>query len=260
MLTIAHATSLAEEDRLPFEHGVAMARRSRARLVSVTANPASVEPQAIPSAGEVLARWGLGADEVGHERIMHDCCDDPIDTLLDALGNLAPDLLIAGTHQRSGLARILSASRAEALAANVTCPTLVFPVGAEGFLAGAGELALQTIVVPCGDRAAAQLAIDKARRLVEILGVVPPELVLLHAVEKNDHADLSDLMLPEGWAVRRMLTHDALEHALSESGGAGCIISMATRGHDSFADVVMGSHTDRALRVARCPILVVPIP
>lgn len=260
MLTIAHASSLAEEDRLPFEHGVAMARQCGARLCTVTANPASVDPQAIPSATEVMARWGRDEEVVAYERRTHDCCEDPVDTLLDALRDIDPALVIAGTHQRTGLARFWQASRAEALAANLTAPTLVFPVGAEGFIGERGEVMLGTVVVPCGDREASQLGIDKARWLVDMLGLPPPELVLLHVVEKDDHADLGRLDLPAGWRVQRVITHGALEAALAERSGAGCVAVMATRGHDSFADMVLGSHTDRALRTSRCPVMVVPVP
>ena len=38
-----------------------------------------------------------------------------------------------------------------------------------------------------------------------------------------------------------------------------CLIAMATRGHDGFADVLRGSHSEQVLRDAGCPVLSVPL-
>jgi len=38
-----------------------------------------------------------------------------------------------------------------------------------------------------------------------------------------------------------------------------CLIVMATRGHDGIGDLLHGSHTDRVIREADCPVLSVPI-
>ncbi|MCZ7685014.1 MAG: universal stress protein [Sandaracinaceae bacterium] len=34
---------------------------------------------------------------------------------------------------------------------------------------------------------------------------------------------------------------------------------MATRGQDSLRDALLGTHTERVMRIARCPVLSVPI-
>ena len=109
-MTIAHATALTAEDRPVFEHALALARAANGRLFSVNARTGSDENRTIPDAARLLADWGCTADHVPHEAMIHTCCDDPIDTLLDALRRVAPDLIVAGTHQRSTASRMIFGS------------------------------------------------------------------------------------------------------------------------------------------------------
>jgi nucleotide-binding universal stress UspA family protein len=47
---------------------------------------------------------------------------------------------------------------------------------------------------------------------------------------------------------------------LSTAASEGAdLIAMGTKGHDSFLDAIRGSHTERVLRRAPCPVLVVPV-
>jgi nucleotide-binding universal stress UspA family protein len=257
MLTIAHATALSAEDQRPFEHGVALANRAGAILCSVHAG--SEPPSQIPEAKGLLTRWQL-ADELEHQRIVHDCCDDPVDTVLDALAKLSPDLVICATHQRSGLLRVFADSRAESLAENLRMPTLLFPIGAPGFVSsGDGRIALRRIVIPIGDPEAAKTAVAKATWLAELAGASSLELVLLHV--GSGEAPKVDVPLREGWTWRFVQAEGELDEVVAENAarGSGCVVVMATRGRDSLRDALLGSHTERVLRRASCPMLVVPL-
>lgn len=257
MLTFAHATALSSEDARPFEHSVALAHRAGATLCSVHAG--GELPSAIPEAHELLARW-KAEGPLTHERVVHSCCDDPVDTVLDALRQIAPDLVVCATHQRSGVLRIFADSRAESLADNLSVPTLLFPIGAPGFVSHEdGAITLKRIVIPIGDRQSAEAAIAKATWLGDLIGVERLELELLH-VGAGD-APRVDVPLRAGWTWRFVQAEGALDEVVDERGGdeGGCLVIMATRGRDSLGDALLGSHTERVLRRAHCPLLMVPI-
>jgi len=258
MLTIAHATALSSEDALPFEHGVALAHRSGATLCSVHAG--GEPPTAIPSAQEILTRWKVDTP-LDHQRVVHECCDDPVDTVLDALRKVAPDLVVCATHQRSGVLRIFADSRAESLAENLSVPTLLFPIGAPGFVSSSdGTVTLKRIVIPIGDVESARAAVAKAAWIGDLLGADELDLELLHVGEGR--APRVDVPLHAGWTWRFTQDEGALDDVVDQHSGAegGCLIVMATRGRDSLEDALLGSHTERVLRRTHAPLLMVPLP
>jgi nucleotide-binding universal stress UspA family protein len=257
-LTIAHATEMGPDDAVAFEHGVALARATGGRLYSVNASGASAEGPSLPDAAEVLARWGDDQASIDHEAVVHGCCDDVVDTLLDALRRIGPDLVIAGTHQRSGFDRMLGGSAAEALAGNSPRPTLIFPQGTAGFVAGNGAISLRRIVVPAGDGEAANRGLERALWLGQMVGAEQLEIVLLHVGDASDPLPLP-MIERDGWSVTRRDASGSVEDAIIGAAEQACVVVMATRGHDSAGDALFGSHTDKVLRRVSCPMLVVRV-
>jgi nucleotide-binding universal stress UspA family protein len=261
MTKIAHAAALTDEDVVPFEHGVALARASGGKLFSIHARQGDEgAAELLLDATAVLKGWGDSATTVDAEGVTHECCDDPVDTLLDALTKLQPDLVIAATHQREGIARALVGSRAEAIAHNVSVPTLLLPVGAKGFVSrDDGKIDLQRILVPLGDDAEAKAAVEAAVAIGRMAGATEVELVLLRV---GSATDTPDVTMPDvdGWKVSRTdVPDEKLEDAILAEAEDACLVVMATRGHDSIGDVIRGSHTDRVLHRANCPVLSVPV-
>lgn len=260
MFKIAHAAALTDEDRVPFEHGVALARACGAELVSVHANGAGDAEERMLDAATILVHWGNDAARVSFEKMVHQCCDDPVDTVLDALRKQKADLVVAGTHQRQGIMRALLGSKAEAIAHNVEIPTLLVPVGIDGFVSrDSGTIDLRRVLIPIGDPEAAQAAVDAAATLSRMADAKAVEVVLLHV---GDPADTPKMNLPEvaGWTVRSInVTGMKLEEAVISRAADSCLVVMATRGHDSVGDVLLGSHTDRVLHGVTCPVLSVPV-
>jgi nucleotide-binding universal stress UspA family protein len=261
MITIAHAAALTDEDRVPFEHGVALARSSGARFYSVHADRDPAAAAKMLDAADVLARWGGGDVGVDFRKVVHDCCADPVESVLDALREIAPDLVIAATHQREGLMRMLLGSRAEAISTNVRVPTLLMPIGADGFVSPTdGAIDLTRILVPVGDREAGQIAADRAAWLAALGGADDVEVTLLHVGPERTRPTL---VVPERAGLRFVYEsseHVSLEDAILEAAKSARLIVMASRGHDSIGDVMRGSHTDRVLHRARCAVLSVPVP
>jgi nucleotide-binding universal stress UspA family protein len=257
-MLIVH-TAAFPQDETAFAHGVALAVRYGARLVSIHACAGSEPPPELPSAGPLLQRWGFPADSVTHDRVIHECCDDTVDTLLDAFRDLRPDLLVAATHARSGVARLLSGSVAESVARNVGAPTLLLPIGGAGFVhPGSGQVDLRRILVPAGSAAEAQRALDMAHLLASGSSVNDPEIVLLHV---DDGRPAPGVAVPPGSRVTRRVATGSLDAAISAMAQEldVSLVVMATHGHDGFSDVLLGSVTERVLHALGRPLLWVPL-
>lgn len=234
MITIAHTTDLTGDDLAAFHHAAALAAASGARLVTIHGNAAAAEVSRLPDAAPLAARWGR---PIQHQRICHECCDDVADTVLDAVREVAPQLLVVGTHARHGLAAMLVGSVAEAVARNVAVPTLIVPNHVRGFVdRETGAIDLLRVLVPAGDTDEAERGRTAARALVALAGA-RAEIEILHVA----HGRIVEAILSE-----------ARERQAS-------VIVMVTRGHDGLADVLLGSRTEHLVRDADVPVLWVPI-
>jgi nucleotide-binding universal stress UspA family protein len=257
-LKIAHAAQDADPNEPGFVHAVALAALSGARLTSVHACAAGAPPVELPRASVLMARWGLPEDQALHERLQYSCCDEVDETLLDAFVQLAPDLLVASTHARSGLARILLGSVAEGVARNLRVPTLLLPLGGPQLVdASSGVLRLARILVPAGNAADAQAAVDAAVAFAQLARSESVELVLLHI---DDGTPAPDVQAPSGFRVSQRAAAAPLDRAIAEAAAAlqPELIVMVTHGHDAAADVALSSHTERVLHSTRRPLLWVP--
>jgi nucleotide-binding universal stress UspA family protein len=250
-MLIAHATDLTGDDDRAFVHATALAAAGRAQLVTIHGNPTSANAAELPDAAALAARWGR---TVAHDRRCHECCDDVAETVLDALHGLQPDLVVLGTHGRHGFAALVQDSVAEAIARNLDVPVLVVPNAAHGFVdATTGAIDLSRILIPAGSPSDAQRGIDAARALAQLAGVRDVQLQIVHVGED------APVCATPGVTVTR--TRGKLEDAILEIAAADhvCVIVMATHGHDGVGDVLLGSHTERVIRDAQCPVLAVPV-
>ena len=226
---LAHTTDLSGDDGAAFVHAAALAAASGARLVTIHGNAPPETAAQLPAAAPLAARWSRSID---HERRCHECCDDVTDTILDALHELRPALVIAGTHARRGLGAILHESVSEGLARNLDVPTLVVPNRGRGFVDEAtGRIDLERIVVPAADAAAADVGVAAARKLAALAGISSPSIDVrighdVEAAAKDDRA---------------------------------CVIVMPAEDHRGLLDALLGSHTEHVIHEAGCPVLVVPL-
>lgn len=261
---IVHATDLRPEGGAAFTHAVALARDLGGTLHSLHACGPGQKTRPMPVASELLARWSGGAEPpvVEHRAVTHTCCEDPVDTMLDYLRDHRPDLLVVGTQRATGLTRVMHGSVAESLARNVDVPTLFVPIGFDGFVATeSGAIELGCVLIPAADAALARRGaevLDGLFERAENLGEV--DVVFLHV---GGGPPLSVDGLPErpgvSWRVveREGALVDAVVGCIAEHR-VGLVV-MPTRGHDSVRDVVLGSHTERVMHAAPCPLLSVPV-
>ncbi|MFU8804115.1 MAG: universal stress protein [Bradymonadaceae bacterium] len=256
---IAHATDLHPDGGVAFAHSVALARDTGARLVSLHANPRG-EVRPMPDAATLLMTWSSDSPQIEHIKIVHECCDAPIDTLLDALGQIDADLLIVGTHQWTGLGRALHESVAESVAAQVNIPLLVLPIGKKGFIDHEGRLGLRRILIPAGDFFESTIAVQTLTTLLDRLELSDIDIHLLR-VGDDEVLDSVQTTERDGWRwhkeYREGKVVDEIVAACEDL--ASDLVVMTSRGQDGILDIFRGSQTQRAIRAMSRPILVVPL-
>jgi len=257
--TIVHTTDLVHDERASFEHSAALALVSRSRLISLHANAPQSAAARMPEVEELFGAWNVAAPGFDFTKQVHTCCDDPVDTILDALAELQPSLVVLATHKKSALARVFAGSTAEAVAHNATAPVLILPVDPRGFVDEAtGAIGLQRVLIPIGDAQAAAAAVQAAADFAALAHADVVQFQLMH-VGNPVSVDTSVLSSREGWSVHKLDGHDDIETAIVEQADRACLTVMATRGHDSVGDVLRGSHTDRVLHRTRCPLLAIRV-
>ena len=110
--------------------------------------------EAAPDVRPWLKRWGFPEDHVKHSFYSAEAYDDPADALLAACHTAHPDLLVMPTHARTGLARVLKGIVAEAVARNLSIPSLLLPLDGRRMVSEqTGELALERVLVLGGPEA-----------------------------------------------------------------------------------------------------------
>jgi nucleotide-binding universal stress UspA family protein/quercetin dioxygenase-like cupin family protein len=133
--TILHPTDFSENSRPAFQMACALARDYRATLLVLHVMMPSVSPvlQAPPpdplrpvESQEVLARrpWPQPSDP--QIRVEHRLAEgDPAEEILRLTEALRCDLVVMGTHGKTGLGRALTGSVAEEVLRKAVCPVLV---------------------------------------------------------------------------------------------------------------------------------------
>lgn len=255
---IAHLTDLRPDGGVAFAHSVAIAQVSGAELVSLNAGTGG-EQRPMPDGGNQLKAWTDAAPKFTHKVVIHTCCDDPVDTLLDGLRPMKPDLIIAGTHQWTGLTRAFRGSVTETVAAHGVAPTLVLPIGEPGFIDEAtGEFRLKKILIPVGDSEEIETAIAAITDLLLRLEIEDIDLYLLR-VEGEVPADLLTQEGPN-WRWHTLeRSGDLIDSIIHTCEEVHCdLVVMASRGKDGFLDLFRGTHTQQVMRKVSRPLLAIP--
>ena len=219
---------------------------------------------------EVLERWGLleagsaRADvfarlAVRVKKVGVDTAD-PLDGILRFLGEQPQDLMVLATEGREGLPRFLRGSVAQRAARASGVRTLFVPEGGRGFVGPAeGSLSLQRILVPVAERPDPQAAVESAAWAAEALGVAP---VAIHVLHVGGTPPALDLPTGDGWAWHRVTrAGDPVEEILAAAEELPSdLLVMTTDGRDVLIDAFRGSHAERVVRGASCPVLALPVP
>jgi nucleotide-binding universal stress UspA family protein len=180
--------------------------------------------------------------------------------LLDFIRNTQPDLTVMATHGRSGLQHLLLGSVTENVFRHSFRPVLCVREPEHG-----GALPYRRILVPTDLSLASRLAFPMAALFARQFGA---EIVAVHVVD----AAKAQVEVPsEAWLFSEFFKRDFPGSEITAQVHHGRVwerivetarveradlIVMATRGHDSLADRMVGSNTERVVRHAPCPVLV----
>jgi len=253
-----HVRFLAEEfeARVTLFHAVALPSSQYAQFL---ANEQQVWRLADERARQHLEERAQGL-RVPHEVIVrHDVSAVPalVDlAILDLMQRRRPDLTVMATSGRKGLSGFLLGSVAQQVVLGADRPVLCVRHGEVGPRLPYRRLMVTTDLSPASRRAF-PLAALLARRLgasVTALHVLRPEgpqptAEELRAFLDPDFAGLTveSRVYPAGPPWHRIVAVAGTEEA--------DVVVMATRGHDSVSDSILGSNTERVLRHAPCPVL-----
>ncbi len=257
MITIAIATDLTAEEEPAWLVAAGLAAAAGARLFTVHAATAGDEPRVSPQVTSLAERWGRAID---HVPMMHACCDDVVDTVLDALDLIQPRLVVAATHGRSAWLQLLAGSVSEGIARNTTVPTLFIPIGARQRLVDPsdGRVSFARVLIPAGDAPSAAAAIRATDWLAQLVGAADVEVVVLHVEDGTPIPELPSA--PSLRVTTRSTAGPLVERVAAHAEEMDAtLVVMSTRGHDGIGDALTGSHTEQALRAVRCPLLSVPL-
>lgn len=257
---IAHLTDLHPDGGVAFSHSVALARDAGAQLVSLNAGD-GVNTRPMPNTAALLKSWGNATDSVTHTALTHTCCDDPVNTLIDGLRPMEPELIVVGTHQWKGFSRAVRGSTSEAVAIQGLAPTLVLPIGEPGFIdEQTGEITLRKVLIPVGDDEESTAAIKALTVLLERFKLHDLDLYLLR-VGGDKVPD--ELLAPEGPQWRWQVVErpgNPVDGIVSACDELDCdLVVMASRGQDGFLDMLRGTQTQQVMRKVSRPLLAIPV-
>jgi nucleotide-binding universal stress UspA family protein len=290
--TVLVAADFSEGSRDAFSTACSLVHEDEPRLIVLHV----MGPGPLADERHVAALEGLRAAYVPDRPLAVEYllrAGDPAAAVLAAAAERECDLIVMGTHGRTGLGRLLTGSVAEAVLRHAHCPVLVVrttehPCTTPGTRSHAEEprstaakgrsmQPIATIVHPTDFSECSGVALRVARALA---GEHAAHLILLHVVtliavphldepatvedpetcRQNLEAlcgclDAADLKYPV--SARLKLGESAAE-ILRTADETGCdLLVMGTHGRTGLGRLLMGSVAEEVLRHARCPVLMI---
>jgi nucleotide-binding universal stress UspA family protein len=214
----------------------------------------------------------------------------PAAEILDHAASMKADLIVIGTHGRSGFERLLLGSVAEKVLRKATCAVMTVPSRLTGPAsagpapagpASAGPVLYRHVLCPVDFSEASARALTYAASLAEragadltVLHVVPHEFEYTAGIEYHARMPLEDFLKAREDALERQLSEvvaavpatcrvDSLmthgkpwREVLRVAADRGSdLIVMGVLGRGAVDLLLFGSTTQHVVREARCPVL-----
>ena len=267
---IFHPSDFTPESDVAFVHALKAALLAKAELTILHVSPKhELEWAEFPGVRSTLERWGLLPKNSSQTDVatlginikkVQARHDDPVESVTAYLGTHNTDLIVLATDQQKGKVQWLSQSIAAPIARKSRQMTLFIPKGQEGFVSVRdGSVSLTSILIPVAATPAAQPAVHAAARMASGLNCAAGVFTLVHVGEK---ADMPQVEMPDvsGWKWNTVVHSGDVVEVISETASvarAGLIV-LTTEGRHGFLDVLRGSHSERILQQAPCPLLAIP--
>jgi len=290
--TILFGADFSEGSREAFRAACSLAVAGQARIhVLHVIEPNWVPEEPVPFGQAVVGFYDAPAEGGRHESLnrrmremyapnlpvdveYHLREGDAAGEILRMAGQLRPDLIVVGTHGRTGLSWLLAGSVATSVVQRAECPVLALhrperPRTIED---------IRVILHPTDFSMGCESSLRVARSLARDLGA---RLVLFHVVpyglyanemtvpidprayrealdEERQLVDGADLKYP---VEARLARGDAAEEILRAAAELDCgLIVMGTHGRTGLSRLFMGSVTEYVMPRADCPVLAVKTP
>ena len=164
------------------------------------------------------------------------------------------------TDQQKGRVQWLSDSIAAPIARKSRQMTLFIPKSVQGFVSiQDGSISLTNILIPVAETPVAQPAIQAAARMANRLRLPGGVFTILHVGEDSS---MPDVRRPDvaGWSWNTLVRSGDVVDVISETSSAvnAGLIVLTTEGRHGFLDALRGSHSERVLHKAPCPLLAIP--
>ncbi|MEM7023439.1 MAG: universal stress protein [Pseudomonadota bacterium] len=270
--TILHPTDFSDTSGRAFDHAlrISLAAKGQLHLLHVSrgdADPGDLD--AFPGVRQTLVDWGLlpegtAREEVAEKIGVHVTKIEMIDRgavrgILRYLEENPTDLIVLATHGRQGVPRWLQGSITEPVTRQTSAATLCIRHGARGFVGpDGGEVTLRNVLVPIDTAPDPGPAVDAAVILAQLMGA---EDVVLHLLHVGEAANAPTIPAPVGpIRVEQIARPGEVVGEIVAAAGevAADLVAMTSAGRRGFLDEIRGSTTERVLRDAPCPVLVVP--
>jgi nucleotide-binding universal stress UspA family protein len=273
-------TDFSESATLALHYGKYLSDCFDARLLVLYADPFSPPPYFTSGQLEDLARTIENFKEAAHEYLTRYVSEhiggsskvemivaenQTVPAILLTAEEKKVDMIVIGTHGRSGINRLMLGSVTEKVLHETDHPVLT--VRERKGAAELSKASVQQVLCPINYTEVALMALDHA---VAISKCFEAELVVLHVIEshstdikeKDEHSRLC-AWIPDDLRLRCSLKEivrrgDAADQIIEVSSSASCDMIVLGAQHKHFQDTtVLGTTTIRVTRHAPCPVLTV---
>lgn len=290
MIRIAHVlcpVDFSEISRRALDHAAALAHWYEARLTVLNVFPVmpvmDVPPLVLDEKGrneltDQLRRFTAAVPSTVPLELRVEQAESIHEAIRQMATSASADLLVMGSHGRSGVSRILLGSVTERVIHHAPCPTMIVPARAHD-RAPEGPVRYRTILCPVDF---SEQSIRAAEYAVNLAEEADAQLHLLHVITlswelkeletsfedvrgqlETDRLRRLDNLVPAD-ASTYCTIHTALRQGVvyqeilaAAADLAADLIVMGAHGRGALDVALFGSNTARVARAACCPVLVV---
>lgn len=270
--SVFHPSDFSAGSERAFAHALAAALITQSSLTIMGVDPADDTRSGFadfPHVRETLTRWGVLPPDTPREDVVDRVGIKvkkiavsglrPIKTAIDYVRESEQDLVVLSTN-RDGAPRWIRASAAERIAEETRSMTLFVPDGGRSFVSpDTGETTLRRILIPVATTPDPGPAIARAARVAQAIGEARGQVTLLH-VGAEAAAPKLELPADHPWQWQtEFRSGDVIDEIIDAANSlTSDLIVMSTDGKDGILDLFRGSHSERVLRRAPCPVLAIP--